>query len=394
MKLECGPPLPPGSDSAGGAYAAPPEHLRAGEEGGQPLLLLHDRGESPRVWQRNLDALAAAGYDVVAPELPDFRPEKARSGLEGSWREETAWLHGWLRDRLGFAQVIVAGGGLGGVVAQQLSLWQPGFVQRLVLWDCPLPHLVDDPEFLEVHPVHAATQRLPLPNPTPALLLCGEPRSASERDFEARALEVFPDHMGPLRLPAPAARFARSAAPIFNHALSRLCRKRRSVEAETVEAFVALGSNLGSREIRLGAAIAELRATPEISEVRVSPVYETEPVGPGEQGTYLNCVAAFRSEFGPRALLERLQVIEVAGGRRRGSVRNEARTLDLDLLFFGDACVAEWDLEVPHPRLHQRPFVLEPLADLAPTFAHPSLGVRVEELAAAVRDPAGVRRRR
>ena len=385
------PPSAPGADGVPGADPAQP--LREGE-GGQPLLLLHDVDESPAVWERNLGALAATGYEVIAPDLPGFRSAPARGGDERAWRPETAWLHDWLRDRLGHSQVIAAGGGLGGVVAQQLSLWQPGFVERLVLWDCPLPELVDASEAEDGQPAHAATQRLSLPNPTPALLLCGEPRSASGRDFEARAPDVFPDHIGPLRLPAPTGEFARNAAPHFNHALGRLGGKRSETGPEAVAVFVALGSNLGAREIRLGAAVASLRATPGICDVRVSPVYETDPVGPGTQGPYLNSVASLRTRLDPRALLERLQAIENDAGRSRGKERNAARSLDLDLLFYGEVCVAEEDLEVPHPRLHERSFVLEPLADLAPDLEHPRLGARVGELAAAVRDPAGVRRRR
>ena len=95
-----------------------------------------------------------------------------------------------------------------------------------------------------------------------------------------------------------------------------------------------------------------------------------------------------------RALFERLQAIEREAGRRRGRERNAPRTLDLDLLFYGDLCFAEPDLEIPHPRLHQRAFVLEPLADLAAEVRHPRLGLAVAELAAQVRDPAAVRRRR
>lgn len=393
MKPERLPALPAAPGPAGDAGASPPRSLRDGE-GGAPLLLLHDVDESPAVWKRNLGPLAAVGYEVIAPDLPDFRSAVARSELAGAWRPETAWIHAWLRDRLGFSRVIAAGGGLGGVVAQQLSLWQPGFVTRLVLWDCPLPRIVEASEVDAEGAVYSATQRLCLPNPTPALLLCGDPRSAAGRDFEARAAEVFPEHIGPVRLPAPTTAFARNAAPLFNHAIARLRGKRSRVAPEEVDAFVALGSNLGAREIRLAAAVARLRGTAGIREVTVSPVYETDPVGPGKQGAYLNAVASFRTTLEPRPLLECLQAIENDAGRRRGKRRNEPRTLDLDLLFYGDRCIAEPDLEVPHPRLHERPFVLEPLADLAPDLEHPRLGLRVREFAAAHRDPAAVRRRR
>jgi len=125
----------------------------------------------------------------------------------------------------------------------------------------------------------------------------------------------------------------------------------------------------------------------------VSPVYETDPVGPPPQGPYLNAVVRLRTSLPPRALLERLQAIETAAGRTRGGERNAARTLDLDILFYGDAKIHEPGLAVPHPRLHERAFVLEPLCDLAPDRVHPTLHARVDVLARRVRNPAAVRRR-
>jgi 2-amino-4-hydroxy-6-hydroxymethyldihydropteridine diphosphokinase len=156
-------------------------------------------------------------------------------------------------------------------------------------------------------------------------------------------------------------------------------------------AYVALGSNLGAREQHLCAAIRALRETRGVRNVRVSRVYETAPVGPGEQGPYLNAVASLETDLAPRALLERLLAIERDEGRERGLQRNEARSLDLDLLFYGDRLIDEPGLVVPHPRLHERPFVLEPLADLAPGLVHPRLGESAAALAARRRDPAGVR---
>ena len=115
-------------------------------------------------------------------------------------------------------------------------------------------------------------------------------------------------------------------------------------------------------------------------------------MGPPGQGPYLNAVARLLTSLPPRALLERFQAIEEAAGRVRGE-RNAARTLDLDLLFHGDRKLDEPGLCVPHPRLHERAFVLEPLCDLAPDRIHPTLHVRVEDLARRVRNPAAVRRR-
>ncbi|MDH3211136.1 MAG: 2-amino-4-hydroxy-6-hydroxymethyldihydropteridine diphosphokinase [Myxococcales bacterium] len=156
---------------------------------------------------------------------------------------------------------------------------------------------------------------------------------------------------------------------------------------------MALGSNLGDRETSLAAAIAALRRTRRVRVLAVSPVYETDPVGPPPQGPYLNAVVRLRTSLPPRALLERLQAIETAAGRTRGGERNAARTLDLDILFYGDAKIHEPGLAVPHPRLHERAFVLEPLCDLAPDRVHPTLHARVDVLARRVRNPAAVRRR-
>lgn len=156
-------------------------------------------------------------------------------------------------------------------------------------------------------------------------------------------------------------------------------------------AYVALGSNLGDRVAHLARALSALDATPGITLAGVSPIYETDPVGPPGQGPYLNAAAALDTELPPRALLERLLAIETQAGRVRGPERNAARSLDLDLLFHGARRIEEPDLVVPHPRLHERAFVLTPLADLAPELVHPRLGDRIEALAARAGDPAAVR---
>ncbi|MFP8878880.1 MAG: 2-amino-4-hydroxy-6-hydroxymethyldihydropteridine diphosphokinase [Myxococcota bacterium] len=157
--------------------------------------------------------------------------------------------------------------------------------------------------------------------------------------------------------------------------------------------YVALGSNLGDREAHLAAALDGLRDSVGIDLIRVSPVFETDPVGPPPQGPYLNAVAQVRSRLAPRELLERLLEIEALQGRTRGHHRDGARTLDLDLLLFGDRVIDEQGLEIPHPRLHTRPFVLEPLRSLAAETVHPVLGETIEALAARVHDPDAVRPR-
>ena len=158
------------------------------------------------------------------------------------------------------------------------------------------------------------------------------------------------------------------------------------------EAFVSLGSNLGDRASHLRRALAALAATPGLTVVAISSCYETDPVGPPPQGPYLNAAVRLRTTRSARELLERLLAIETEAGRVRGAQRNTARTLDLDLLLYGALCCDEPGLTLPHPRLHERPFVLEPLAEIAGARVHPALGATIAELAARVRDPRAVRR--
>ena len=157
------------------------------------------------------------------------------------------------------------------------------------------------------------------------------------------------------------------------------------------EACVGLGSNLGDRRAYLAGALEGLGETPGIRVVGVSSIYETEPLGP-PQGLYLNAAVRLHTTLSPRALLERLLEIETEAGRERGPERHAARTLDLDLLLYADRVLREPGLELPHPRLAERAFVLEPLCDVAPRCVHPVLGVRINELARRVRDSTAVRR--
>jgi 2-amino-4-hydroxy-6-hydroxymethyldihydropteridine diphosphokinase len=129
-------------------------------------------------------------------------------------------------------------------------------------------------------------------------------------------------------------------------------------------AFIGLGSNLGDRRAYLEGAVAALRREGDVTAV--SPLYETDPVGgPTGQGPYLNVVVELRTSDSPRRLLERCQAIETAAGRIRAE-RWGPRTLDADVLLVEGCAVDEPDLTVPHPRLWERRFVVQPLADLAP----------------------------
>jgi 2-amino-4-hydroxy-6-hydroxymethyldihydropteridine diphosphokinase len=130
-------------------------------------------------------------------------------------------------------------------------------------------------------------------------------------------------------------------------------------------AFLGLGSNLGDRLGHLQLAVDALAARDDVGVVSVSGVYETAPVGGPEQDDYLNAVVAVETDLSPRDLLEVAQAIERQAGRVR-TVRWGPRTLDVDVLLVGDVHVDEPDLQVPHPRLHERAFVLVPLRDVAP----------------------------
>jgi 2-amino-4-hydroxy-6-hydroxymethyldihydropteridine diphosphokinase len=146
-------------------------------------------------------------------------------------------------------------------------------------------------------------------------------------------------------------------------------------------AYVGLGANLGDREATIRSAVELLAADDALALVAVSKLRETEPVGYLDQPRFLNGVAAFETELSPRELLERLLAVECELGRTRAGPPQGPRTIDLDLLVLGDAVVDEPGLTVPHPRLHERRFALEPLAEVAPGLAIPGRG-RVEELLA------------
>jgi 2-amino-4-hydroxy-6-hydroxymethyldihydropteridine diphosphokinase len=139
-------------------------------------------------------------------------------------------------------------------------------------------------------------------------------------------------------------------------------------------AYVGLGANLGDRSAMLRTAIEQLRREPDVTLVAVSSVRETDPVGFLDQPRFLNAAAALDTELPARELLDRLLGIERRLGRTREGPRFGPRTIDLDLLLYGDERLEEPDLEVPHPRLHERLFVLEPLFELDPGLVVPGRG--------------------
>jgi 2-amino-4-hydroxy-6-hydroxymethyldihydropteridine diphosphokinase len=148
-------------------------------------------------------------------------------------------------------------------------------------------------------------------------------------------------------------------------------------------AYVGLGANLGEREGTLLAAVDALGGEEGIAVVAVSALRETEPVGVGEQPRFLNGVVALDTTLTARGLLDRLLALEQRFGRVRVPGEHGPRTLDLDLLLYGGETIDEPGLAVPHPRLHDRRFVLEPLAELAPGLLVPGFG-DVESLLAGV----------
>ena len=180
----------------------------------------------------------------------------------------------------------------------------------------------------------------------------------------------------------------------------------------TIAVYLALGSNLGDREANLRQAVARIRKL--VLEVnRISSIYETEPVGFADQGWFLNQVIAAdipAIQFANREdlaaeeailFLSKLQQIENEMGRER-DITNGPRTIDIDLLLFGDAIIGYSNdarkqvlpaskIVVPHPRMHERRFVLEPLCEIAPAVVHPVLKKTCEQMLVSLRDNSGVR---
>jgi 2-amino-4-hydroxy-6-hydroxymethyldihydropteridine diphosphokinase len=143
--------------------------------------------------------------------------------------------------------------------------------------------------------------------------------------------------------------------------------------------LVGVGSNLGDREFLIRKAVEAMRDLPRTLVVRVSSLYDTDPVGEVEQPPFLNAVVWLETTLEPRELLWQLLLIEKRMGRVR-SQRWGPRPIDLDLLFYDDRIIDEPDLAVPHPEAHRRGFVLLPLLELDPEFVHPGSGESIKKL--------------
>lgn len=157
-----------------------------------------------------------------------------------------------------------------------------------------------------------------------------------------------------------------------------------------VTAYLSLGSNMGNRQENLVQGLEFLKNCSGIDLVKVSSFYETEPVGYEDQDWFLNAVAEIATNLSPQELLGVVAEVEKELGRVR-TIRWGPRTLDVDILFYGQELIVEENLEVPHPRIQERAFVLQPLAEIAPDLIHPYYGQTIEEMLENLAEPETVK---
>lgn len=152
-----------------------------------------------------------------------------------------------------------------------------------------------------------------------------------------------------------------------------------------IDCYIGIGSNMGNRRGFCEEALQKLAEFPESDVEAVSAAYETAPIERSDQDWFINCVVKLRTTLSPNALLRACQGVEQSLGRKR-TLRFGPRTIDLDILFYGDRVIDEPTLTIPHPRLHKRRFVLEPLSEIAPNLNHPLLKKKPGELLSGIAD--------
>ena len=151
------------------------------------------------------------------------------------------------------------------------------------------------------------------------------------------------------------------------------------------DAYIAIGSNQGDREFYLLRAVAEIGKIPDTKVTGLSPFYETTPVGVADQPNFYNAVLRLSTRLSPHDLLKALQNIEDNVFKRKRTVKWGPRSMDLDILLYGNQIVNSPELVVPHPQMSSRRFVLQPLSDLAPELIHPEVGLSIKQLLNALK---------
>ncbi len=157
--------------------------------------------------------------------------------------------------------------------------------------------------------------------------------------------------------------------------------------AKQPDVYLSLGSNLGNRKANLSAALSMLSSVSDIK--KLSPIYQTAPLGFEKQPNFLNMACLVSTRCSPKGFLREIKKIEKTVGRKK-TFKNGPRVIDIDIIFWGNSVIDDRNLQVPHPRAAQRGFVLRPLARIAPSFVHPTLHKTIESLLRSV-EPQGVR---